>query len=225
MNAEQRVEALGISEYKTCSMCGLRKPIYLFRWKNKLQGVRIALCPECDKAYRAKRYETHRNRIQEITRKSQERRRERIAKQGVVEEGSRRCIDCLQIKEATAFRWKNKALGLRVCRCNSCDSNWRADLYDNGKVPFLENNKRNYYKLRALLDSNKEAPCVDCGKLYPPYVMDFDHRDPRTKVDKVSSMVYRGSKMLLLAEIAKCDLVCANCHRIRTYKKTENRNE
>jgi hypothetical protein len=87
----------------------------------------------------------------------------------------------------------------------------------------MENNKRNYRKLRALIDEHKTGPCLDCGKTYPPYVMDFDHRDPSTKVTKVSSMVYKGSERLLLAEIAKCDLVCANCHRIRTWEKMRKR--
>lgn len=40
---------------------------------------------------------------------------------------------------------------------------------------------------------------------------------------KISAMVYKGSKPLLLAEIAKCDLVCANCHRIRTATREEDK--
>jgi len=46
--------------------------------------------------------------------------------------------------------------------------------------------------------------------------MDFDHRDPNVKVDHVASMLSAGVNKLE-AEIAKCDVVCANCHRIRTY--------
>ena len=57
----------------------------------------------------------------------------------------------------------------------------------------------------------------DCGQTYPTYVMDFDHRDPTTKLCKVSAAVYLGSEQKLLDEIAKCDLVCANCHRVRTH--------
>lgn len=60
---------------------------------------------------------------------------------------------------------------------------------------------------------------MDCGKKYPPYVMDFDHRDRRTKIAGINQMInlHSYSKDKILIEINKCDLVCANCHRIRTY--------
>lgn len=70
---------------------------------------------------------------------------------------------------------------------------------------------------REWLNSLKEGkPCADCGQVYPPYVMDFDHRDPPLKTRGVTNMLMY-SKERILAEIAKCDLVCANCHRVRTY--------
>lgn len=59
---------------------------------------------------------------------------------------------------------------------------------------------------------------MDCGKRFPTVCMDFDHRDPSTKKHNVSRMTVRGSERLLLDEIAKCDLVCANCHRVRSAK-------
>jgi hypothetical protein len=49
-------------------------------------------------------------------------------------------------------------------------------------------------------------------------MMDFDHRDPSTKGFTVSRMVGRATIEAILAEIAKCDIVCANCHRERTMK-------
>lgn len=64
----------------------------------------------------------------------------------------------------------------------------------------------------------KDAPCMDCGNKFPPYVMDYDHvRGTRTI--EVSAAVARGwSVKRVLEEIAKCDLVCTNCHRIRTFR-------
>lgn len=65
----------------------------------------------------------------------------------------------------------------------------------------------------------KSGPCLDCGNSFPSCVMDFDHRDPLLKVRDVSSMVKRMFAWpTVLAEIAKCDLVCVCCHRLRTYK-------
>lgn len=70
------------------------------------------------------------------------------------------------------------------------------------------------------LDKLKSQPCADCGISYPPYVMDFDHvRAP--KVASVSKMVMWGWEKLK-TEIAKCEIVCANCHRERSYQRSLN---
>lgn len=73
-------------------------------------------------------------------------------------------------------------------------------------------------KRRFWMHRQKERPCADCGQSYPHYVMDFDHRYGVTKVMKVSQ-IYKRSMKTLKAEIAKCDVVCANCHRERTHQR------
>lgn len=60
----------------------------------------------------------------------------------------------------------------------------------------------------------KANPCLDCGQTLAPEAMDFDHVRG-AKVDGISQM-WSWSQDKVLAEIAKCELVCANCHRIRT---------
>lgn len=73
---------------------------------------------------------------------------------------------------------------------------------------------------RALVAEMKDKPCTDCGGRFPAVCMDFDHRDPSEKFLAVSVMVVRGiSLKRILAEIDKCDLVCANCHRVRSEKR------
>ena len=49
--------------------------------------------------------------------------------------------------------------------------------------------------------------------------MDFDHREGEVKTAHVSQMVKLMSVPKLHEEIEKCDVVCANCHRIRTFKR------
>lgn len=203
---------------KICPTCDEEKPIENFRWKNKVRGIRISYCQSCDKARRASRYAAQRVAIQAINTKSRLRRLNLIATKALLVPNTRRCVDCLQEKPAGDFRWKNQSLGLRVARCTVCDAVYRADKYDGNKPPFMENNKRQHRKLRSIVNGAKNGPCLDCGRAYPPYVMDFDHRDPSTKIAKVSAMVYKGSEPLLRAEIAKCDLICSNCHRIRTHQ-------
>lgn len=77
-----------------------------------------------------------------------------------------------------------------------------------------------YLLKRTFLNKFKDVPCADCGIKYPPYVMDLDHRDWKTKINAVSYMTSRNwSLVKIKKEAQKCDIVCANCHRIRTYRK------
>lgn len=70
----------------------------------------------------------------------------------------------------------------------------------------------------AWLRELRRVPCMDCGGTFLPYVMEFDHRDPKTKLFALTSnRAMLKPREQLLAEIAKCDIVCANCHRARTY--------
>jgi hypothetical protein len=78
----------------------------------------------------------------------------------------------------------------------------------------LWKNKR-YEWLRSL----KTRPCVDCGESFHPAAMQFDHRPGLPKEFEVSHGIGRYSEKRILAEIAKCDLVCANCHAVRTYER------
>lgn len=70
---------------------------------------------------------------------------------------------------------------------------------------------------RKFLNSLKEGkPCTDCGNIFHPCAMDWDHIN-NNKIANVSRL--RSSKKRVLEEVSKCELVCANCHRIRTYKR------
>ena len=82
-----------------------------------------------------------------------------------------------------------------------------------------QNKKRQAWmrKFRAWALSLKEGPCVDCGGEFHPVAMNWHHRDPLTKTADVGALVGKGNKAVLLAEIAKCDLICANCHALRTW--------
>lgn len=69
---------------------------------------------------------------------------------------------------------------------------------------------------QELMRGAKDVPCADCGDRHPHYIMDFDHRDPTTKSFAIGGNQTR-SRMTMMAEIEKCDVVCANCHRERTH--------
>jgi hypothetical protein len=77
---------------------------------------------------------------------------------------------------------------------------------------------------RTWLDNYKvTAGCVDCGYNAHPRALDFDHIGT-DKVGDVGRLAHsRIAWPRLLAEIAKCEVVCANCHRIRTYERERAR--
>lgn len=72
-------------------------------------------------------------------------------------------------------------------------------------------------KKRDYVWSVKSAPCLDCGGVFHPSVMDFDHRPGEEKKFGMAHGTFSYGWEALKAEIAKCDVVCSNCHRYRTW--------
>ena len=60
-------------------------------------------------------------------------------------------------------------------------------------------------------------PCADCGNTFPPECMDFDHVRGKKKNGVSWLLLHRSS--IIQREVEKCDLVCSNCHRIRTISR------
>jgi hypothetical protein len=98
----------------------------------------------------------------------------------------------------------------------------------NDRAYFLKHKPKVYMRMRRfydakrdILDRLKNKPCADCYGWFEPCQMDFDHRNPKEKRNNVGELRNHRRK-LLLEEIAKCDLVCSNCHRLRTYNRGQH---
>ncbi len=76
-----------------------------------------------------------------------------------------------------------------------------------------------YQDKKDLIVAYKSVPCHDCGGKFKPHVMDFDHVDGTKKKFNISANVLKQTMESILEEIAKCDVVCSNCHRERTHKR------
>jgi hypothetical protein len=75
-------------------------------------------------------------------------------------------------------------------------------------------------KLQELLVALKDRPCRDCGHEFPTCCMDFDHRPGTIKAANVGTLFAQKAPVdVIMTEVRKCDLVCSNCHRIRTWKR------
>jgi len=82
-----------------------------------------------------------------------------------------------------------------------------------------ERHRRNRRLLDEFIRLFKELePCADCGKKFPYYVMDFDHTIGK-KLFNIGFEAKSGRWSAVIKEIEKCDLVCANCHRIREHDR------
>jgi hypothetical protein len=64
--------------------------------------------------------------------------------------------------------------------------------------------------------------CADCGQVFPVWVMHWDHLPGYQKLGTISDMVRSRSRTITVAELKKCELVCANCHAIRTHARARD---
>jgi hypothetical protein len=125
------------------------------------------------------------------------------------------CRRCKQDKPLEQFSFRSISLNTHHTICKTCTNIEISNHYYNNKEYYITKAKRNTKKFREFVNKYKESrPCSDCGNYYPSYVMDFDHlRDKTINVAKV------WDKSSFLAEVEKCEIVCSNCHRIRTHNR------
>jgi hypothetical protein len=156
---------------------------------------------------------------------------------GVALDSIRECGVCGKTKQLVAFATFRSSAGEKrrrgVCKeCREGQSSADAGALrayrkqynaDNASVRHKKQAARRV-EARAVVDAYKAVrPCADCGRSFPPVAMDLDHARGG-KVRCVSSLVSGAYKLyLIIAEIAKCDVVCACCHRVRTAARGENR--
>lgn len=87
--------------------------------------------------------------------------------------------------------------------------------YAANLVQYRAHRKRQLTETTEIIHALKARPCEDCQKSYPWYVMEFDH----VRGKKFKNINCGMGRLRLAAEVDKCDVVCANCHAIRTYQR------
>jgi hypothetical protein len=130
----------------------------------------------------------------------------------------KRCPRCCQEKPRAEFTSNvSRDDGLQVY-CLSCMRAYRREHYKNNKGPYIERARRQGRNVREIVKRTKQAfgICLDCRQEWPWYVLQYDHRPGEMKLMKVG----RASTLnQARQEIAKCDIVCANCHAERTWQR------
>ena len=134
-----------------------------------------------------------------------------------------RCCKCGCSKKVSEFaRSKGRKRGYSY-KCKTCQRRYAKKHYVEHKPDYVSKsalrNRRNRDVLKAVVLPLKNKPCTDCGKTFPPCAMQFDHVRGVKRCDVAHMMAVGYSVETVLKEIAKCDLVCACCHAIRTDKR------
>ena len=130
----------------------------------------------------------------------------------------RRCGRCGSFKPLDDFAWRRKAKGQLDNYCRPCRAAYKQEHYAANRHRFIDlamRRKRRLAIARAefLFDYFRDHPCVDCGEK-DPLVLEFDHLGDKSF--EISRGLRDRSWQAILAEMAKCDVLCANCHRRRT---------
>lgn len=80
--------------------------------------------------------------------------------------------------------------------------------------------ERHVERLRSELDALKlERGCADCGYRGHAVALDFDHLPGFPKLRNIGRLAKDGGRARVYAEVAKCEVVCANCHRVRSLQR------
>ena len=131
----------------------------------------------------------------------------------------RECGKCGVLKPLSEFDFRFKERGIRQWNCKSCASAYKRDWYLRNREHQLARVKAGRERRRTenrirLWEYLAGKMCVDCGER-DPLVLEFDHlRDKRREVSKMILDGFVWNE--ILAEIQKCEIRCANCHRRKT---------
>ena len=134
------------------------------------------------------------------------------------------CHDCKLPKDESEFH-KNRTRpdGLQA-RCKPCHTQRARDTYRKNPTRAMDQARAFKRDKRQWIFSLKNRPCIDCGGVFHPECMDFDHMDHDEKELCISAMYRRNfSREKILAEVDKCEVVCSNCHRMRTKARSEGK--
>lgn len=109
--------------------------------------------------------------------------------------------------------------------CKPCKNAYYKQQRKDNPEPFRAYNSKSKNKRRAVIYKAKSKPCADCGLTYLPCQMQFDHTNPANKVATVNQLYQSSAISEVLKEIKKCEVVCANCHALRTYLRQSRRKD
>ena len=136
------------------------------------------------------------------------------------------CTRCGQEKPPSYFAVKGKYKNRETKRqswCKECNRSYQRQHYLDNRETYIKNATSYTKKMREIAfeftrQLKENTPCKDCNKSFHFSAMDFDHLEDKSfSIGDACSNGYSIER--IKEEIAKCEIVCSNCHRIRTYNR------
>jgi hypothetical protein len=128
-----------------------------------------------------------------------------------------RCVTCEEMRPLADYNVRRSAQDGLQARCRACSREWYArNKADHIRRVALRNKRVRGEHQERMADYLLDHPCVDCGET-DLRVLELDHEDPALKTANVGRLLASALPWsTVLAEIDKCSVRCANCHRRRT---------
>lgn len=130
----------------------------------------------------------------------------------------RRCAKCRKWKGPADYHDSHTG---QFSYCRECRREYDRTYYaERGKDARKQRQRAHIARnLEWLAELKRGIPCADCGGVFPTPIMHWDHLPGSLKIDSVSALARERSRTLVLEELKKCELVCANCHAVRTAQR------
>ena len=135
----------------------------------------------------------------------------------------KRCPRCGQTKRGSEFgkRHRNGKEKLNSY-CRLCMNAYHVERRTRSPAARESHNaivsRRKQEMVEEVARLKAKTPCTDCGRKHKPWKMQFDHVRGK-KIGNIAQLMRCGSPSKLRKEIAKCEIVCANCHADRTHRR------
>jgi len=132
------------------------------------------------------------------------------------------CVTCGTEKHEEEFNWRYKSLGIRHPTCRECQKGFRKNWYEDNKERHLKQVQDRKREARTVAREYvwkylSTHPCEQCGES-DPVVLEFHHVGGKDMA--ISEFVAGGySVVTIQAEIDRCVVLCANCHRRKTMEE------
>jgi hypothetical protein len=151
----------------------------------------------------------------------------------VIDLKNHKCSCCKKLKFFGDFHKRKDRKSGRQSHCKECEkkraAGRKANIAQHAKKSYKKNKAKvcqrsklvGKAKMDKITEIKSTTPCMDCGNIYEPCQMDFDHREPEKKSFSLNQARWKKWEEIE-KEMAKCDLICSNCHRLRTYNRGQN---